>query len=53
MRLVGLLAVAVLVVVYSGIADSGLLSEKALSEKVDLQRNRFKILHEWLNGELK
>ena len=52
MRLVGLLVVAVLVVVYSSIADSGLLD---LSEKAELQRYRFrvKILHEWLIGKLK
>ena len=43
---------AVLVVVYSSIAESGLLD---LSEKAELQRYRFrvKILHEWLIGKLK
>ena len=52
MRLVGLLAVAVLVVVYSSIAESGFPD---LSEKAELQRYRFrvKILHEWLIGKLK
>ena len=52
MRLVGLFAVAVFVVVYNSVTDAGLLD---LSEEAELQRYRFrvKILHERLIGKLK